>query len=177
MAGMSSSSSVTVYVGLGSNDERARDYLTLAVEGLSALAGVRLDALSPVYRTEPQDYGNQPWFHNQVVRLLVDEGRPETAPRALMEAFLDIERRLGRVRSDDPALRYGPRCVDVDMLLYGDVTSDDPVVILPHPRLVRRAFWLVPLRDLEPDLVVDGVPVRDLLSRMDHRLEGDRIYQ
>ena len=109
-------------------------------------------------------------------RLLRDEIR-EAQSVELMKRFLGIETLLGRVRSPDPALRFGPRAIDIDMLLFDDVVSDDPVCVLPHPRLSRRAFWLVPLLDIAPDIRIGGVRAERLLSRLKWRLEDDKIFQ
>ena len=163
-----------VYVGLGSNSGDASVAIARAVDGLAAMAGLAVEGVSPEYRTEPQDYADQPWFRNRVVRLAA---APSWQPVALMRALLGLEAALGRVRSPDPALRFGPRAIDIDMLLFGDTVLDDPVCTLPHPRLHRRAFWLVPLLDLSPAIAVAGTPARELLSRLDWRLEGDKIFQ
>lgn len=164
----------TVYVGLGSNSKDAEDRLNAALDALKKEPGFVLDAVSPVYRTEPQDYADQPWFLNRVLRLYVGGDRDHVA---LMKRFLEIEAALGRVRSADPALRFGPRAIDIDMLLFDGVASDDPVCVLPHPRLARRAFWLRPLLDIAPDLEIGGVRADTLLSRLDWRLDGDKIFQ
>ena len=87
------------------------------------MPGTVVSALSPVYRTEPQDYADQPWFLNRVLMLHVSG---DITPVELMKRFLGIEALLGRVRSPDPALRFGPRAIDIDMLLFDDVVSDDP---------------------------------------------------
>ena len=162
------------YVSLGSNCESAAAMLEAALAALAALPDMRMGAASPVYRTEPQEYADQPWFHNQVVELLPGAS---WQPCSLVEALLDIEARLGRVRSADPALRYGPRVIDADLLLFGQLRSADPHCIVPHPRLTGRAFALRPLLDVAPLLVIEGLPVRDWLARIECRVEGDRIFQ
>lgn len=164
----------TVYAGLGSNSPDAADRLLSALDALSRMPGTVVSALSPVYCTEPQDYADQPWFLNRVLMLHVSGG---ITPVELMKRFLGIETLLGRVRSPDPALRFGPRFIDIDMLLFDDVVSDDPVCVLPHPRLSRRAFWLVPLLDIAPDIRIGGVRAEKLLSRLRWRLEDDKIFQ
>ncbi len=168
-------STVSVYVGLGSNDPHALAFLARAREALAGIEGHELAQCSPLYTTEPQEYSDQPWFWNQVLRLQVQEECWTAC--SLMRAFLETETRLGRVRSPDPALRFGPRCIDIDMLLFGDLVSADPVCIVPHPRLVRRAFWLVPLRDLTPSLLIHGEPVEVHLSRLAWHAEGNKIFQ
>ena len=98
----------TVYAGLGSNSPDAADRLLSALDALSRMPGTVVSALSPVYRTEPQDYADQPWFLNRVLMLHVSG---DITPVELMKRFLGIEALLGRVRSPDPALRFGPRAM------------------------------------------------------------------
>lgn len=94
-----------------------------------------------------------------------------------MDALLTIEARLGRVRSADPALRFGPRVIDADLLLFGAECSDDAHCLVPHPRLVERAFVLRPLADVAPGVLIDGRTAAWWLARLDCRVEGDRIFQ
>ncbi len=105
---------IRAFVGLGSNSSEAENMLARAREGLAGLPDLRLGAISPVYSTEPQGYADQPWFLNQVVELLP---LPLWRPQSLLAAMLRLETALGRVRSPDPALRYGPRAIDADLLL------------------------------------------------------------
>ena len=165
---------IRAYVGLGSNSLDAEDMLTRAREGLSRLPGLRLNAISPLYSTEPQGYTDQPWFLNQVVELL-----PASfwRPQSLLAAMLRLESKLGRVRSPDPALRYGPRAIDADLLLFGEESCADPVCRVPHPRLVQRAFALVPLLDIAPHARIDGITAAHWLARLNYRLDGRRIFQ
>ena len=162
------------YVSLGSNCESALAMLEAAPAALAALPHMRMGAASSVYRTEPQEFADQPWFLNQVVELLPGES---WQPCSLVDALLDMEARLGRVRSTDPALRYGPRVIDADLLVFGQLRSTDPHCLVPHPRLTGRAFALRPLLDVAPQLVIEGLPVSQWLERLDCRVEGDRIFQ
>jgi 2-amino-4-hydroxy-6-hydroxymethyldihydropteridine diphosphokinase len=115
-------------------------------------------AVSTIRETDPVGYENQPRFLNGAA--VVDT---ELAPRELLERLLEIERRLGRVRADGP--RYGPRTIDLDLLLYGDETVDEPGLVVPHPRLAERRFALEPLAELDPELEIPGHgPVRALLA-------------
>jgi 2-amino-4-hydroxy-6-hydroxymethyldihydropteridine diphosphokinase len=164
----------TVYLGLGANEPPAARRIAQALEELSNIPGLVLDEASPVYRTEPQLYSDQPWFSNQVARFFAGEA---WEPVPLMRRILELETALGRVRSDDPNLRYGPRAIDIDMLLFDGLVLDDPVCTLPHPRLRERAFWLVPLRDIAPDLQIQGVKVGTLLEGFRWISDGDRIWQ
>lgn len=167
----------TAFISLGSNCRQAEAMLARARDAVAALAGVHIAALSPVYATEPQDYAEQPWFLNQVLRLAL--GRA-WHPVELLEALLGIETALGRVRparADSPALRFGPRAIDLDLLLFDTMVSQDPRCILPHPRMLRRAFVLVPLLDIAPGLRINGVDAAAALAALPHRVAGGKIFQ
>lgn len=116
-----------------------------ALKALDALEGVRVVAVSPSYYTEPQGLRDQAWFVNRVARLECDF---TLKPHALLAKCLKIEDDMGRCRSEDPALRFGPRPIDIDILLFGQQVIDTPSLIVPHPRMHERAFVLVPLRDV-----------------------------
>lgn len=162
----------TAYISLGSNCEQAERMLAEAGRRLEALPGVVVEAASPVYRTEPQDYAEQPWFLNQVLRLRLEHS---WRPRAFVEALLSLEAALGRVR--DPALRFGPRVIDLDLLLFGEERCAEPECTVPHPRLARRAFVLVPLLDVAPGLCLDGTPLAAVLQGLSYRVAGNKIFQ
>jgi len=141
-----------IYLGLGSNlgDRAAR--LRAALGYLSA-AGVVLRRRSPLYETEPVGVRDQPPFLNAVAEV-----ESELLPRELLALAQAAERAVGRL----PGPRWGPRAVDVDLLLYDDeqVDETDPWLVVPHPELWRRLFVLVPLRDLRPDLrAPDGTSI------------------
>jgi 2-amino-4-hydroxy-6-hydroxymethyldihydropteridine diphosphokinase len=141
----------TAYVGLGSN---LGDRESL-IRDAARLLGAR--RLSTVRETEPWGLVDQPSFLNAVAELET----PRTA-RELLDELLDIEQRLGRERVGP---RWGPRKIDLDLLLYGDALLDEPGLVVPHPRLHERRFVLEPLAELAPDLVVPGRGrVSDLLS-------------
>jgi 2-amino-4-hydroxy-6-hydroxymethyldihydropteridine diphosphokinase len=131
------------YLGIGSNmGERAR-YLQGAVDGLAATDGITVIAVSPVYETEPVGGPEQPDYLNAVVGVEAD-----LTPRQLLEVAQRLEHDAGRVRGE----RWGPRTLDVDVLLVGDEHVDEPDLVVPHPRLFERAFVMVPLADLDPML-------------------------
>ena len=132
-----------VYLGLGANLGNRLDTLQLAVD-LLATRGVRALASSRVWATEPLGGPpDQPEFLNVVVE--VDPG--EMAPADVLAAANAVEAELGRERD----VRWGPRTIDIDVLLWDDLRSDDPVLTIPHPRLHERAFVVMPLLDLDPD--------------------------
>ena len=132
-------------MALGSNLGEREGLLAFAVASLRESAGIRVLALSPIYETEPVGGPPQGAYLNAVVAL-----RTTLDPRALLERLLAIEALAGRERG---ATRDAPRRLDLDLLLYGSRVIDEPGLVVPHPRLHERAFALVPLRDLAPDLV------------------------
>lgn len=159
------------FLCLGSNHAAAAEILASAALRLGALPGCELVASSSVYLTEPQDYLAQPWFHNQVIQLGIDSG---ISPGQLMESALAIEKELGRTRN---GIRFGPRPIDIDILLIDDIVSDNPVCILPHPRLERRAFALVPLIELAPEIEILGRSAKSWLAELDWHLDSNKIFQ
>jgi 2-amino-4-hydroxy-6-hydroxymethyldihydropteridine diphosphokinase len=133
---------VLAYVGLGANLGDREATIRRAAELLGP------HRFSSIRETEPRGYADQPMFLNAVAEM-----DTELAPRALFDRLLEIERDLGRTR-DGP--RYGPRTIDLDLLLYGDQVIDEPGLTVPHPRLHERLFVLEPLQELDPGLVVPG---------------------
>ncbi len=161
------------FISLGSNAPDAEFQLGRARRVLEGFAPCRIAAASSVYRTEPQGYKSQPWFANQVLRL---ECALSTKPEDLLRFMLEKELELGRVR--DPANRFGPRVIDMDLLLFGGEVRRTEFLELPHPRMAERAFVLVPLLEIAPDTALpDGRRVSDLLVRLNYRLEGSNIFQ
>ena len=137
------------FVGLGANLEDPRAQIERAVELLAAEDGVELVAVSRLRKTDPVGYEDQPRFLNGATEL-----RTSLDARELLERLLAIERRLGRVRGEGP--RFGPRSIDLDLLLYGDEQIDEPGLQIPHPRLHERRFVLEPLAELDPALEIPG---------------------
>ncbi|MDR7417706.1 MAG: 2-amino-4-hydroxy-6-hydroxymethyldihydropteridine diphosphokinase [Armatimonadota bacterium] len=147
-----------IYLGLGSNLGRREATLAAALDALDA-AGVRIVRRSPVYETEPVGLSEQPWFLNMVVEV-------ETAldPEALLDLIQRVEVSLGRTRDR----RWGPRTIDIDLLLYQDRIISTPRLVVPHPELIRRRFVLEPLAALQPDLVLpDGTAIAAALAALD----------
>jgi len=141
------------YVGLGANLGEREGSIRRAAE----LIGAR--RLSSIIETEPWGMVDQPDFLNAVAELETDAG-----PGPLLDRLLEVERELGRVRD---GTRWGPRLIDLDLLVYGAVTSESEGLTLPHPRLHERLFVLIPLAELAPDLVVPGRgTVADLLAKI-----------
>ncbi|MFY2764489.1 2-amino-4-hydroxy-6-hydroxymethyldihydropteridine diphosphokinase [Arenimonas sp. MALMAid1274] len=140
---------IRAYVAVGGNDGDVETNLTEALWAVDALPQTTIRAQSAFYRTPAWGRTDQPDFLNAVVELQTRM----TAP-VLLESLLAIETRFGRVRSQQD--RWGPRTVDLDLLLYGDEVMDEPGLTLPHPRMHERAFVLVPLAEIAPRLVVPG---------------------
>ncbi len=151
----------TAFVGIGSNLGEPERQIAAALEQLAAEDGIELVAVSTLRETEPVGYLDQPNFLNGAAQL-------ETAlpPRELLERLLAIEGLLGRVRGEGP--RFGPRTIDLDLLLYGEQTIDEPGLTVPHPRLWERRFVLEPLAELAPGLDIPGLgPVQALLAELE----------
>ncbi len=151
----------TAFVGIGSNLGEPERQIAAALEQLAAEDGIELVAVSTLRETEPVGYLDQPSFLNGAAQL-------ETAlpPRELLERLLAIEGLLGRVRGEGP--RFGPRTIDLDLLLYGEQTIDEPGLTVPHPRLWERRFVLEPLAELAPGLDIPGLgPVQALLAELE----------
>lgn len=152
-------SPVTAFVALGSNLGDPARQLRSALAALSGLPGTRLVRASSFYRNPPEGGADQPEYLNAVAQL-----ETNLAPRALLDALLDIERAHGRVRSHPNA----PRTLDLDIVLYGDRRVAEPGLDIPHPRMTARAFVLVPLAEIAPEAAVpDRGRVADLARTVD----------
>ncbi|MFP4392129.1 MAG: 2-amino-4-hydroxy-6-hydroxymethyldihydropteridine diphosphokinase [Desulfohalobiaceae bacterium] len=162
---------VEAYVGLGSNLGDAGRNLQLAAALLSSLKDVYPGRKSRVYYTEPQGVKDQPWFANQVQQLYCG---PQWNPRLLLQTMLRLESSLGRVRDRI----WGARSIDLDLLLFGRKSGIWQDLILPHPRLEERAFVLVPLAEIAPQLKLsqDRSPAQ-LLQKLSYKIQGNRIWQ
>jgi 2-amino-4-hydroxy-6-hydroxymethyldihydropteridine diphosphokinase len=146
------------YVGLGANLGDREGTIRRALELLRER--VRVVAVSSIHETEPWGFPDQPPFLNAAAAVETD-----LAPQQLLGALLDIERELGRTREGP---RFGPRTIDLDLLLYGEETIDEPGLTVPHARLHERRFALEPLVELDPGLTVPGRgPLASLLSALD----------
>ncbi|MBI3292803.1 MAG: 2-amino-4-hydroxy-6-hydroxymethyldihydropteridine diphosphokinase [Elusimicrobia bacterium] len=159
---------VTAYVGLGSNLGDRRRWLEQAIRQLRLVPGVRLERLSSVYETEPVGVTRQRKFLNAVVRVTTS-----LSPQALGEHLFAIERRLGR----RPGRRWGPRRIDLDLLLYGTRILQQRQLWVPHPRLGERRFVLEPLVELAPRLRHPALKrtMRSLLQGVKH--QGVRFWR
>ena len=154
-----------VYISLGTNLGDRIKNLQSAIAALPPK--VRLVAKSPTYQTKPWGYTNQPDFLNQVIYT-----KTTLTPFELLVYLKEIENQIGR----KPSFRYGPRVIDLDILFYEDQIIEQPNLIIPHPRLHERAFVLLPLADLAPDLKhpLLSITVSDLLAEVGRN--GIEIY-
>jgi 2-amino-4-hydroxy-6-hydroxymethyldihydropteridine diphosphokinase len=145
------------YVGLGANLGEREGNLRRAVELLGAQPGIEVTGVSTFRETEPVGYVDQPRFLNGACAVETD-----LSPRELLGRLLAVEQALGRTREMEA--RWGPRTIDLDLLLYGEETVDEPGLTVPHPRLTERSFALEPLLELDPNLhLPDGRGLRELL--------------
>lgn len=150
------------YIGIGSNLDDPEQQVRRAFDALARLPRSRLLRVSRLYRTPPWGNLAQPEFVNAAALL-----GTRLAPRELLDALLDIERAAGRYRD---GTRWGPRRIDLDILLYDDRIVDEADLHIPHPHIGERAFVLLPLADLDADRIVPGQGrVGDLLARLDLR--------
>ncbi|MBV2144489.1 2-amino-4-hydroxy-6-hydroxymethyldihydropteridine diphosphokinase [Falsochrobactrum sp. TDYN1] len=154
---MSAKLPFSAWLGLGGNLDDPMASMARALRSLDARGDTRVISVSPVYRTPPWGKTDQAWFRNACAEI-----QTTLEPLALIETCLEIERTLKRVRLE----RWGPRIIDIDILAMQDeagraVVIDETSLILPHPRIQERAFVLVPLNDIAPDLHIAGKSVAE----------------
>jgi 2-amino-4-hydroxy-6-hydroxymethyldihydropteridine diphosphokinase len=136
------------YVGVGANLGNREETIARALELLGWRDGVEVVAVSRLRETDPVGFTDQPRFVNGAVAVETD-----LEPRQLLDTLLAVERELGRTREGP---RFGPRTIDLDLLVFGDHELTEPGLTVPHPRLAERLFALEPLADLDPDLLIPG---------------------
>ncbi|MGB9791789.1 MAG: 2-amino-4-hydroxy-6-hydroxymethyldihydropteridine diphosphokinase [Thermacetogeniaceae bacterium] len=145
------------FIGLGSNMGDRLGYLEAAIREMDLQPEIRVIRASSVYESEPVGYRDQSWFLNQVVEVETSLG-----PWQLLHALQGIENRLGRKR----LFRWGPRVIDLDLLLYGGLVLEEEELTIPHPRMYERNFVLFPLNEIAPGLVhPDGLTTAEHLER------------
>ena len=152
----------TAYIGLGGNLDAPLERLRAARKAIGALAGVRETDCSGFYRSAPMGPADQPEYVNAVMAVATT-----LPPLDLLRELQAIEADFGRVRHGE---RWGPRTLDLDLLLYGETILTGEVLTIPHPGLALREFVLYPLAEIAPDLAVPGLgPLRDLLAACPRR--------
>jgi 2-amino-4-hydroxy-6-hydroxymethyldihydropteridine diphosphokinase len=137
----------TAFLGLGSNLGDRKQNLLSALRLLDGMEGIKVEEVSSVYETEPWGVLDQPLFLNMVAEISTS-----LDPHGVLEACRQVEKELGRVRGE----KWGPRLIDVDVLLYGDLEVREEDLIIPHPHLTERDFVIIPLLEIEPDVSLPG---------------------
>ena len=146
------------YLGLGSNIGERKVLLDRSLRMLDDLQEIKVIKVSPFYETEPVGKKDQPWFLNAVCEIATD-----LEPIHLLHATQNVENKLGRIRQE----RWGPRTVDIDILLYDDIRLKLPDLIIPHPRIKERAFVLKPLFELNGEIVFPtGEGISEILNKL-----------
>ncbi len=152
----------TSYLGIGGNIGDTKTNIKDTIELLKEHENIKVTNVSSLYETEPVGYTDQDWFSNIVVEI-------ETClePLELLKYCQYIENELKRERT----IRWGPRTIDVDILLYEDYSSDSEILTVPHPRMTERAFAMVPLYEINKSLIINGHKIKDIISN----LKGEEI--
>lgn len=145
-------------IGLGSNMGDKPANIRRAIGLLTDAGDIRLVRASRLYRTPPWGVLDQDWFVNACIAVTTD-----LAPHEVLARCLAVENTMKRVRHE----RWGPRVIDVDVLTYRNVSLDDAALTLPHPRIAERAFVLLPLKEIAPDLVISGQGLDHWIARLD----------
>lgn len=154
------------YVALGSNLSDPARQVEGAIDALAGMADARLVSRSGLWKSRPLGPADQPDFVNAVAGLLTT-----ATPQAFLAALKELERRLGRT---PPVVRWGPRVIDLDLLLFGDRQADEPDLTLPHAGLHQRNFVLYPLAEIAAELWVPG---RGRVRTLKHRMTGDGLQR
>ena len=150
---------VICFLGIGSNVGNPSSNCVAAVKRISDIDGVRALRCSSLYKTQPVGFEKQDWFVNGVIEI-----RTMLRPRALMNAMQRVEDEMGRLRGE----KWGPRIIDIDILLYGQAVMEEEGLVIPHAELHKRHFVLVPLNEIAPCAIhpAFGISVKGLLDRL-----------
>ena len=159
------------YISVGSNLGQKLDNCRKGIAALTRSTDIRLIDQSSIYRTEPVDYQDQDWFVNYVVKI-----ETKLDPLSLLEFIKSIEYAAGRVRD---TIRFGPRVLDLDIILFDDLVVDDSKLTIPHPRMHKRRFVLKPICDIDPDIThpVLQQTMISLLENLDEKGQGITEYK
>ncbi|WP_129595856.1 2-amino-4-hydroxy-6-hydroxymethyldihydropteridine diphosphokinase [Anaerophilus nitritogenes] len=144
------------YLSLGSNLGNKKENIENALKYLES-ESVHIVSVSSYYETEPVGYTDQDWFLNMAIQI-------ETSlnPYELLLYCQEIEQKLKRKR----IIRWGPRTIDIDILLYENIYMNDEKLTIPHPRMIERAFVMIPLLEINKDLMIDQKPIKDIVKNM-----------
>jgi 2-amino-4-hydroxy-6-hydroxymethyldihydropteridine diphosphokinase len=151
-----------IYLGLGSNIGDTRENISKALDILSKK--IHITKISSLYKTEPVGYKEQDWFLNMVI-----EGETVLKPRELLDFTQSVEKEMKRVKT----IRFGPRIIDVDILLYENINIQSDDLTIPHPRMKERAFVLIPLYEITKDIIIGDKKIKDLV----YKLQGEKIIK
>ena len=157
---------VTAYIALGSNKGDKKGYLDSAVRQLQFHPQIDVEKMSSYYVTDPVGYLDQDEFLNRVIEI-----KASLKPNKLLEYCQHIETNLFRERM----IRFGPRTIDLDVLLYNEYKSEDPILTIPHPRMLERSFVMMPLNEIAPDILIKGKTVNSYVQKMDQ--SGIKKYE
>ncbi len=160
-----------VYLGLGSNIGDKERNIERAQFFISSLKGVEYVKSSSLYLTEPWGNQDQEWFLNKALYVKCSS---VWTPFSFLKKMLEIEDKMGRKRD----LKWGPRTIDIDLLIFGDFVINTKELVLPHPYITKRAFVLVPLLEIDPYLrLPTGEILKEELKKLNYRVENNKIYQ
>lgn len=150
------------FLSMGSNMGDKKQNIDKAVSLLDSHKEIKVLKISSYYETEPVGYTDQDWFLNIVVKISTD-----LDPYALLDYCHNIEQQLKRVRK----IHWGPRTIDLDILLYDNVVNIDEVLTIPHPRMKERAFVMIPLHEIAPNIKIDNIPINNIIDEF----KGEKI--
>ncbi|MDR7080325.1 2-amino-4-hydroxy-6-hydroxymethyldihydropteridine diphosphokinase [Neobacillus niacini] len=157
------------FISLGSNIENRYDYLSEAIEKLSNHSSIQLVNNSSVYETDPVGYEDQDLFLNMVIEIMTSFSAHE-----LLDYCLRVESDLGRKRE----IHWGPRTIDLDILLYNQENIETEKLVIPHPRMLEREFVMIPLSEIRPDLIIPNIerPLTTWINELPNK-EGVRVWK
>lgn len=145
------------YLGIGGNIGDTKRNIESSIELLKQNSGITVTQVSSFYETEPVGYEDQDWFLNVVVEISTS-----LTPHQLLEYCQTVENELKRVRT----IRWGPRTIDVDILLFEGFESDSEILTVPHPRMTQRAFAMVPLYEINKEIEISGEPISSIVENL-----------
>ncbi|MGI6678185.1 MAG: 2-amino-4-hydroxy-6-hydroxymethyldihydropteridine diphosphokinase [Dehalobacterium sp.] len=158
-----------VYLSLGSNMGNKKEYLSQALKYLKEVPTIRITRKSSLYQTDPVGYVEQDYFLNAVLEL-----ETSLEPETLLKTTQEIENKLNRKRT----IRWGPRTIDIDLLLFNDQIISTPDLVIPHAQMHLRRFVLVPLAELDPKIFIPGVgQVEQIVASCADQGRVSRVYQ
>jgi 2-amino-4-hydroxy-6-hydroxymethyldihydropteridine diphosphokinase len=155
------------FIGLGTNIGNREIYLNKAIMLLEADLNIKVSKTSSIYETDPIGYVEQASFLNMVVKI-----KTSYSPQQLIEKTMKIEAELGRER----IVHWGPRTIDLDILLYNKENIESEHLMIPHPRMQERAFVLIPLLEIDGDILLNNVSLTEVLEQLKDK-EGVRLWK